>query len=284
VSPSHCRNGKLYHITCYGKKIGLQFQKVPNDTASSGLLTEAMTADHGPNVEANQTAAELRRIAALSQRDPTRHDRTGGTSAECHPVTPSDAVLVCGFVGFDDSTGNVRPRVGARLVAFDGIPVEVGHWTFESIRKSIQARGRPLTLSFRNDFLTLKQREILTKAIEDVTPTPHSVAHAQHIPKGTSSTRDRYLNHLYGKGDNTISTSTSSLSSQRSQPKSKYYSTFSEAGSSISAVAPLISNLLSNSRLRSGQPPTDFAPNYLQRTSDSLEKMQHHHDFQSGLL
>ena len=59
-------------------------------------------------------------------------------------------------------------RRTARLVAFDGIPVEVGKWTFESIRKSIQARGRPLTLSFRNDFLTSKQREILTKAVEKI--------------------------------------------------------------------------------------------------------------------
>ena len=171
----------------------------------------------------------------------------------------------------------------ARVVAFDGIPVEVGKWTFESIRKSIQARGRPLTLSFRNDFLTPKQRAILTKAIEDVKPPLPTAAHS-HVPRGNSSTRERYQDHH----ENTIYTSTSSLSSQRSsQPKNKYYSSFSEAGSSISsAVAPLMSNLLSNAnRSSSGKQQGDlFAPDYLRRTSDSLEKMRHHHDYQSGLL
>jgi len=276
-------DGKVYHITFYSNKIGLQFQKVPNEIKSTGLLTEAMTADHGPNVETNQTAAELRRIASMSQQHPPTRNHQGGQAMECHPVTPTDAVLVCGFVGFDGSTGNVRPRIGARVVAFDGIPVEVGKWTFESIRKSIQARGRPLTLSFRNDFLTPKQRAILTKAIEDVKPPLPSTAHS-HVPRGNSSTRERYQDHHH---ENTIYTCTSSLSSQRSQPKSKYYSSFSEAGSSISsAVAPLMSNLLSNTRSSSGKQQGGdlFAPDYLRRTSDSLEKMRHHHDYQSGLL
>jgi hypothetical protein len=54
------------------------------------------------------------------------------------------------------------------LVAFDGISVEVGKWTFQSIRRAIKSRGRPLTLSFRNDYLTTEQRTILTKAVKDV--------------------------------------------------------------------------------------------------------------------
>jgi len=277
-------DGKVYHITFYSSKIGLQFQKVPNETKSPGLLTDAMTADHGPNVETNQTTAELRRIASISQHSQTRNHQ-GGLSMECRPVIPADAVLVCGFVGFDESTGNIRPRIGARLVAFDGIPVEVGKWTFESIRKSIQARGRPLTLSFRNDFLTSKQRAILTKAIEDVNPPPQpqSITHS-HGSRGNAHTRERYQDYHHGH-ENTIYTSTSSISSQRSQPKTKYYS-FSEAGSSISsAVAPLMSNLLSNNRSSAaGKQRGDFAPDYLKRTSDSLDKMRHHHDFQSGLL
>ncbi|KAL7549042.1 hypothetical protein ACHAWF_012305 [Thalassiosira exigua] len=267
-------DGKVYHIAFRGAKIGLQFQKVPNDPASGGLLTDAMTADHGHNVEA-QTAADLRRVASFSRR-PRDRDRGDGRATECLPATPADAVLVCGFVGFDDSTGNVRPRIGARLVAFDGIPVEVGHWTFESIRKSIQARGRPLTLSFRNDFLTPKQRAILTKAVDDVNPNPTSSSQRSDVFRGIAPTRE--TNHDHIRHDNAIYTSTSSLSSHRSLPKSKYGYAFSEAGSSItSAVAPLVSNLLSN---RSA----GVAPDYLKRTSDSLDKMRHHHDFQSGLL
>ena len=169
----------------------------------------------------------------------------------------------------------------ARLVAFDGIPVEVGQWTFESIRKSIHARGRPLTLSFRNDFLTQKQRAILTKAIEDVNPPPQPVAHS-YGPRRGASTRERY--EEYHGHTQKIYTSTSSISSHASQPKKKYYS-FSETGSTISsAVAPLVSNLLSNHRRSAGKQQDVFAPDYLKRTSESLDKMRHHHDFQSGLL
>lgn len=169
--------------------------------------------------------------------------------------------------------------------------VEVGQWTFESIRKSIKARGRPLTLSFRNDFLTQKQREILTKAIDDVKPpvNPPSTAHRHHLPQGSNdaSTQERYHNGNHGSITYTASTTSSSISSLPSQPpkSNKYYSSFSEAGSSISsAVAPLVSNLLSNSRSSSGKQQVDFAPDYLRRTSDSLDDMRHHHDFQSGLL
>jgi hypothetical protein len=193
----------------------------------------------------------------------------------------------------------------ARLVAFDGIPVEVGKWTFESIRKSILARGRPMTLSFRNDFLTPKQRTILTKAVEAVNPpmsASSSIAAAAHSSYGsiigytdpTATISSTISPTVY---ENTIHRSSSSISSQRSsQPKSKYYS-FSEAGSSISsAVAPLVSNLLSNSLKNTGGKKNQqyqqeqeedelvFAPSYMKRTSDSLDKMRHHHDFQSGLL
>ena len=146
-----------------------------------------------------------------------------------------------------------------------------------------------MTLSFRNDFLTPKQREILTKAVDDVNQPPHyePAAHSNVFRgRASSSTIERNQDH-----QNTIYTSTSSISSQPSQPSQpnnrKYYS-FSEAGSSIvsSAVPQLVSNLLSNKRSNagSGKQQDDFAPDYLRRTTDSLDQMRHHHDFQSGLL
>ncbi|KAL9189087.1 hypothetical protein ACHAXT_011577 [Thalassiosira profunda] len=281
-------DGQVYHLTFYSRKIGLQFQKVPNEAKSTGLLADALAGDQGPATETNPTAAELQRIASISQRSKRRGKQNASQATECLPVTPVDAVLVCGFVGFDDSTGNVRPRIGARLVAFDGIPVEVGGWTFESIRKSIQARGRPLTLSFRNDFLTSKQRAILTKAVEDVRKSqPQSLSPQPPVFRATLPRHDRY-------GDeSSILASTSSISShpsQQSQPTRRYYS-FSEAGSSISsAVAPLVGNLLSNKRSFSAkkkdedEDDDDFAPDYLKRTSEPLDKWSHHNDFQSGLL
>lgn len=52
-------------------------------------------------------------------------------------------------------------------MAFDGVSVEIGKWTFESVRNAIQSRGRPLTLSFRDDYLTMEQRAVLTKAVAE---------------------------------------------------------------------------------------------------------------------
>jgi PH domain len=160
-----CHELQVYHLTFYSQKIGIQFQKVPPPPATTkGSITDAVAADllRLPT-SSNNTAAELRRIASLSSST-TRQEPPA-----LRVSTPVDAVLVCGCHGFESSTetGHAPPRIGARLVAFDGISVEMGHWTFESIRKSIQARGRPLTLSFRNDFLTTEQRKILTRAINE---------------------------------------------------------------------------------------------------------------------
>ena len=93
-------DGNTYHLTFYSNKIGLQFQKVLNQS-KPGLLSDAMGADYGTS----EGTEELRRIVSLSRQ-------TGRVERECLPATPKDAVLVCGFVGFDDSTGNVRPRLG----------------------------------------------------------------------------------------------------------------------------------------------------------------------------
>ena len=110
-------DGNVYHITFYGSKIGLQFQKVPNESRS-GLLTEAMTADHGPNVGgANQNSAELRRIASISQHKQSEQNK-GALSTACLPATPADAVLVCGVVGFDESCGNTPPQIGGTSKTF----------------------------------------------------------------------------------------------------------------------------------------------------------------------
>jgi len=158
----------VYHLTFYSQKIGLQFQKTPPaHSKSRGLLTDAVTADLvETKTDRNSTAAELKSVASITSLS------KGGTvrpkkESQCSHI-PKDIVLVCGFEGFDDSGSNQRPKLGARLVAFDGVSVEVGKWTFESIKKAIKSRGRPLTLSFRNDFLNTEQRSTLTKAVRDV--------------------------------------------------------------------------------------------------------------------
>ena len=188
---------RVYHLTFYTQKIGIQFQKAPTAPArSKGLLTDAMTADlAGEQNGSGKTASELRGIATISQwaKSGGNHNRRDGTGKDkkidlyCPVATPKDAVLVCGFTGFEESGNNVRPKLGARLVAFDGISVEIGKWTFDSIRKAIKARGRPLTLSFRDDFLTTEQRSILTKAVADVeAATAKQVASRQLVQRTTA--------------------------------------------------------------------------------------------------
>lgn len=278
----------VYHITFYRKRLGLQFQKVPNEMGSTtGLLTNViMTAD---GLDAPETTTtELQRIASMSQHSRSRGRSTEDT--EILPVSPVDAVIVCGFIGFDDSSGSIRPKVGARLVAFDGIPVEVGRWTFESIRKAIQARSRPLTLSFRNDILSPKQQAILKKALDDiaaVSPPPQSIpANLQYPLPKTGSQGETYLD------EETLaaaSSASSTTSSQRSRFNKKHYS-FSETGSSISsAVAPLVSNLMKKStkqkqqHLQQMQRQQHAEPEYLRRQSSSHDQMRLH-EFRSSML
>jgi len=106
-------DGNVYHITFYSSRIGLQFQKVPNEVhQSTGLLTEAVTGDG--NVGTMQTAAEHKRIAIFSQHSQSNRNQQNSISIECQPATPADAILVCGFIGFDDSTGNSRPQLGGK--------------------------------------------------------------------------------------------------------------------------------------------------------------------------
>jgi PH domain len=185
---------QVQHITFYSKKIGIQFQKAPPAPAKPrGLLNDAMTADMTwESNGSHSTAAELRSVATITslanggERD---HD-----ARHCPLALPEDIVLVCGFQGFDDSGTNKRPKLGARLVAFDGVSVEVGKWTFDSIRKAIKARGRPLTLSFRNDFLTTEQRAVLTKAVMEVDakrPPTRTALHSGHGSTCTASSSQR---------------------------------------------------------------------------------------------
>jgi hypothetical protein len=72
-----------------------------------------MTADG--NIGTMKTAAELRRIAIISHHhSQSNRNQQNSISMECQPATPADAILVCGFIGFDDSTGNSRPQLGGK--------------------------------------------------------------------------------------------------------------------------------------------------------------------------
>ena len=193
ASASGAAGGDMYHLTFRSKKIGLQFQKVPALSTKRSSLSSAMidTSERGRAED-----GELGQIAAIARRS----EANNSAEQDAKVAMPIDVVLVCGFHGFDDNVNPRRPDLGARLVAFDGISVELGSWTFDSIRRGIQARSRPITLSFRNDPLSIQQREILTKAVAEldnsVPPVPrpmllphrkHQASHVRAVEDDTSS-------------------------------------------------------------------------------------------------
>ena len=146
--------GQIYHITFHTKKIGLQFHKIPASSFVRGSLSHAMSSDR-------RCSPDDRDLIDKPNINETSNDWDFGD--KLNAAEPIDAVLVCGFRGFD-STSNNRPKLGARLVGFDSMSIERGKWSFENVRNAIQSRGRPITLSFRNDFLTNEQRLILERA------------------------------------------------------------------------------------------------------------------------
>jgi len=311
VDPGVLQDGKVYHLTFYSQKIGIQFQKVPAGTSSRGLLTDAMTTDlpvSDGRPSGGSTTADLRRIAAISSLA-SSSSSTHKSDEVCQVATPVDAVLVCGFHGFVDQANHTRPKLGARLVAFDGVSVEVGKWTFDSVRKAIQARGRPLTLSFRNDFLTTKQRAILTKAVADVEKAippprrtiqykqamrPPSTEPGESIISTQSHETDQFVNDACPPDDDddlSVSVASSTFpctfgrsysTSQASVGSYQNFRSFSDAGTSsvFSSTSHLVGNLMNGlSKKKSGG-----VPKYLRSDAASLESVPHHQDFTSSLL
>lgn len=307
----------VYHLSFYSQKIGIQFQKVPVTTSSIGALTEAMTADVSwdEHTKSTKTATELRRIVEISRQAKSTPDDQG-EGKTIHVATPVDAVLVCGFHGFDDSANHTRPKLGARLVAFDGVSVEIGKWTFDSIRKAIQARGRPLTLSFRNDFLTMKQRSILTKAVAEVDsaiPLSHKTiqykksgpilpvdAEVVQSVSSASHETDHFVNDNatmdgYDYDDDDLSVSVASSNNRYygksfSNAGSTYggnFRSFSEAGASSvisSTLGPLMANLMTGLAAKNEIKKLDRSPSYLNGGGGAVDRIPEFQDFKASLL
>jgi hypothetical protein len=298
-------DGKVYHLTFYSRKIGIQFQKVPAEKSSKGLLTDAMTTDLPSSAGGSTIASDLERIAAIS-RLASSSNPNSKTEEVCPVATPIHAVLVCGFHGFVEHPNQPRPKLGARLVAFDGVSVEIGKWTFDSIRKAIHARGRPLTLSFRNDFLTTKQRAILTKAVADVekvVPPPRPIQYKQStirpasrgpgesIVSSQSHETEHFVNDACPLDDSdelsvSVASSTFPCSFGRSSASMGSYQqnfrSFSDAGSSsiFSSSSTLVGNLMNGLSKHKSKD----VPQYLRSDAASLETASHHQDFTSSLL
>ena len=257
-----------------------------------------------------RTATELRRIADISRRAKSTPDNRGDED-ELEVATPEDTVLVCGLHGFDDLSNHARPKLGARLVAFDGVSVEIGKWTFDSIRKAIQVRGRPLTLSFRNDFLTMKQRSILTKAMAEVDsavlPPRATIEYSrvdrvipldpERLPSDSSASHetDRFINDNADTDDYDDDMSVSAASSNNryygksfSNPgstNSGNFRSFSETGASSvisSTLGPLMANLMTGLAAKSENKMPETS--YLEGGGEAVDNIREFKDFKASLL
>ena len=292
---------RVYSLMFYTPKIGLQFQKVPGNTGRSGVLTEAMTADVGEKqsdsaTASSRTEAELRLIASLSDPNQTSKVKNPVKDQSCPVLLPKHYVLVCGFEGFDNTSNNRRPSLGARLVGFDGISIERGPWTFEAVHKAIKARGRPLTLTFRDDYLTTEQRSILTKAVSEVVqasnPPPRPRGRPANVPamiNAVTKASDRIAKSpSFSDISRDLQSHDDSTSMSNCSRSSDNWRNLSDAGTSSvfsSKFSPLVAGLMAG--LSSGEKKRDegpFTPEYFRRPTDSLDSISHHKEFKASLL
>lgn len=188
-----------------GRKTGLQFQKVPLEVCASigkkkrkvgvsGLLSNAMkdeTAEAKEDgdgvVTASSSAADANSksnstgfildLSFLARHDDSDHTLDAGAAEgnrDDGAAAPEYAFLVCGFKGFNSSL-NDRPTVGARLVAVDEESLEERRWTLEEVGAAMRVRATTcspggslpstFTMSFRDDPLSKRQKDMLDKAV-----------------------------------------------------------------------------------------------------------------------
>ena len=158
-----------------GKKIGLQFQKVPNNSTDHLIRSKhSNVSSNNSDFDGNITDALL----PLSQ--PSSHSTNTYEENVVDRVPPSKIIadgifVVCGFEGFDTNI-NLRPEIGAKLVAVDDESLETMQksLSFEELRGLIQSKSTPdgtdsfFTMTFREDVLNEDQKIILSRAVAAV--------------------------------------------------------------------------------------------------------------------
>jgi hypothetical protein len=288
-------------------------------TGSFGTITEDITlserhSNQRPKANSNSTVVstdsskqrfyktlmDLKAVASFASRGDRLNLANGqDESIVCQVPQPIDAVLVCGFCGFDEVT-HPKPNIGSRLIAFDGISIEVGRWTFDSVRMAIQARKRPITLSFRNDPLSKEQRDIITRAAQEMKNSSDSIASSKIINSCTNYlqpiTEDWFppppLNittESTFRGGSSSSCSKHADGDYSTIGSNRSVSSFSDAGTATSSIAslavgPLVASILSG---LSSKTYADFSPSWEQnQDGDKREQKnsQQLKSFQAELL
>jgi len=117
--------------------------------------------------------------------DDTEKENVGQSSQKS-----GDIILVCGVKGFDSSV-NIVPSIGARLVAIDGVALTVSNqMTLDDIRRKVSSKisvGDSFSLVFRNDKLTETQRNLLMKGVQQNMMPPEELKNIKTPKKSLGS-------------------------------------------------------------------------------------------------
>lgn len=182
-----------------GTKIGLQFHRVPLDKPKKGLLDDAFAAD-GLNLEdpMNKMAVpddvESPLQASNSDRSFSMHfnlDALLGKNQGPSAAPPQEdpdlqyGFLICGHHGFDSDL-NVPPALGARLVKVND--ESVNKWTLEMIRDATHTSDESFTMTFCNEPLNQRQKDILNKAVKAADQQHEAEEERKIHPNGAGET------------------------------------------------------------------------------------------------
>lgn len=152
-----------------GTRIGLQFHKVmmekQQSTTPRGLLNDAILETGASHADGVPTTPSKDGSSSFSVH--FNFDSLRGKHHE-HQESNDFCYLVCGHYGFDEHDDEMaihhRPKLGARLVKVNGESVE--DMTLDKIKAAIKCTKREFfSLTFCNEQLTFKQREMLDKAV-----------------------------------------------------------------------------------------------------------------------
>ena len=162
-----------------GVKVGLQFDRIEltnqldPETSRSRAFSDGFI--HCRSIPENQ--AQMKKESPKAKVDKMVHtflDR--GEPSSTNKVSNGYEFLVSGFESFDTKM-NIRPTIGAKLVAINENPIMRSDWTIDDLNCYLDAnqRGKELSLTFRNEGLKKQQKDIFKKPIFNITHTAQKV-------------------------------------------------------------------------------------------------------------
>lgn len=115
-----------------------------------------------PGHMSKKSAFSMDKIFGVKSKKKQRNDEKELSSCP-GPGPAAQMILVRDLEGFDTSL-NVRPTIGARLIAIDSQSLLGGQWTLQKATEYLEERKKKVEvtkITFRNDLLTKAQKKLL---------------------------------------------------------------------------------------------------------------------------